>query len=128
MPRSYLLIATTTLAFVLVSAPPVFAADQATGPAADPEEQLDDGLKKFGYLTGLATGCVKPEQKADLEREALDLSDGIGRLLGTDRAFFYAAAFGYGTSVTLETQDCEAVLKRYEERVEKFRAGRGGAK
>lgn len=128
MPLSRHLFAAATLALVLLNTPLVFAADQATEPAADPEEQLDDGLKKFGYLTGLATGCVKPEQKADLEREALDLSDGIGRLLGTDRAFFYAAAFGYGTSVTLETQECEAVLKRYEERVEKFRSGRGGAK
>lgn len=128
MPRGHVLFAATILALVLVNAPAVFAADQATEPAADTEELLDDGLKKFGYLTGLATGCVKPEQKADLEREALDLSDGIGRLLGTDRAFFFAAAFGYGTSVTLETQDCEAVLKRYEERVEKFRAGRGGVR
>lgn len=128
MPRGRLLCAATTLAFSLVNAPLVLAADQATDPAADSEEQLDDGLKKFGYLTGLASGCVKPEHKADLEREALDLSNGIGRLLGTDRSFFYAAAFGYGTAVILETQDCEAVLKRYEERVEKFRAGRGGVK
>jgi len=87
MPRGHFLFAATTLAFVLVNAPLVLAADQATDPAADTEEQVDDGLKKFGYLTGLASGCVKPEQKADLEREALDLSNGIGRLLRTDRSF-----------------------------------------
>ena len=92
------------------------------------EEQIDEGIKKFGYLTGLARGCVKPEQHAGLEREALDLSNAIGRLLGTDRAFLFAASFGYGTSNMVEAKDCQDVLSRYEADVEKFRANHGGAK
>ena len=100
----------------------------ATEAVQDAEEQVDEGIKKFGYLTGLARGCVKPEQHAGLEREALDLSDAIGRLLGTDRAFLFASSFGYGTSITVDAKDCQDVLNRYEARVEKFRASRGGAK
>ena len=93
--------------------------------AVDEEEQLDEGLKRFGYLAGLARGCVVEAQRVELEREALDLHAGISRLLGTDRAFLFSSAFGYGTTVQVETKDCAEVLKTYEERVAKFRAGRG---
>lgn len=96
--------------------------------AVDEEEELDEGLKRFGYLAGLARGCVVETQRVDLEREALDLHAGIGRLLGTDRAFLFATALGYGMSVQVETKDCEEVLNTYDERVAKFRAGRGEQK
>jgi hypothetical protein len=102
------------------SAPPVSAVDE--------EEQVDEGLKRFGYLAGLARGCVVDTQRADLEREALDLHAAIGRLLGTDRAFLFASAFGYGTTVQVETKDCPEVLTTYDERVAKYRAGRGEQK
>ena len=92
------------------------------------EEQLDEGLKRFGYLAGLARGCVVEHQRVDLEREALDLNAAIARLLGTDRAFLFASSFGYGTNVVIETKDCADVLKAYDASVEKFRAGRGEKK
>jgi hypothetical protein len=96
--------------------------------AVDEEEQVDEGLKRFGYLAGLARGCVVEAQRADLEREALNLHAAIGRLLGTDRAFLFASAFGYGTTVQVETKDCAEVLTTYDERVAKYRAGRGEQK
>ena len=95
---------------------------------ADEEEQLDEGLKRFGYLAGLSRGCVIDAQRADLEREALDLHAAIARLLGTDRAFLFATSFGYGTNVVVEIKDCAEVLKNYDQRVEKFRAARGEKK
>lgn len=104
-------------------------APSVSAPAAttvDEEEQVDEGLKRFGYLAGLVRGCVVENQRAALEREALDLNAAIGRLLGIDRAFLFASSFGYGTTVVAETKDCADVLKAYESRVEKFRASRGG--
>jgi len=98
------------------------ASGVAQASAIDSEEQLDEGLKRFGYLAGLARGCVVDNQRADLEREALDIHAGIARLLGTDRAFLFSSAFGYGTNVEIETKDCVEVLKTYELRVAKFRA------
>lgn len=98
----------------------------AAADAPDPEEQLDTGLKEFGYLTGLALGCVTEAQRVTLERESLDLHAAIARLLGTDRAFLFSSAFGYGTSVEVETKDCQAVLDRYDASVAKFRAGQAG--
>ena len=112
--------------------PYAMAADVPSAPApvaaaVDEEEQVDEGLKRFGYLAGLSRGCIVESQRTALEREALDLNAAIGRLLGIDRAFLFASSFGYGTTVVVETKDCADVLKAYESRVETFRASRGGA-
>ena len=93
--------------------------------APDPEEQLDEGLQRFGYLAGLARGCVVEAQRPALESEAVDLHGAIGRLLGTDRAFMFGAAFGHGTSLTLEVAECKEGLAQYERRVQAFRASSG---
>lgn len=108
-------------------------AGQAAAPAAsappvaspDPEEQLDDGLKRFGYLAGLARVCVAESQQTAMDREIMGLHGSIGRLFGTDRAFLFGSAFGYGTSVKVETKDCAEILKAYEARVARQRAAAG---
>ena len=92
------------LASLALLAPYAYASDPASpelvaataNAPMDPEEQLDEGLKSFGYLTGLALGCVVAEQRVALETEAIELHAAIARLLGTDRAFLYSSAFGYG--------------------------------
>lgn len=89
------------------------------------EEELDEGLKGFGYLTGLAMGCVVEQQRPTLEREAMDLHAEITRLLGSDRAFLFSAGFGHGTGVELKLDECKTVLERYEARVTRFRQARG---
>lgn len=119
------------LAFSMLQSAHAAETPAPSAPAAtvvDEEEQLDEGLKRFGYLAGLVRGCIVEAQRVDLEREALDLHAGIARLLGTDRAFLFASSFGYGTTVAIETKDCPEVLKTYEARVAKFRAGRGEQK
>ena len=121
------------LAVTLGSAAPLASAQTAPpqvaqNAPADPEAEVDDGLKNFGYTTGLALGCVAKEQRVALQREAVDLNAEITRLLGSDRAFLFAASFGYGTTIEVKTSDCKAVLDRYTLRVAKFREGRGGRK
>ena len=110
------------LTLLLLSPLPAFA---ETSPA-DAEEQIDNGLKDFGYQAGLSRGCVANEQTGDLEREVLDLHGDLGRLLGTDRAFLFAAAFGYGSSVLTPVEECKAVLEGFEARVKSFRSKAGG--
>jgi hypothetical protein len=104
-------------------------APAATAPAEGPdaEEQLDEGLKRFGYLAGLSRGRVTDEQRTALEREAIDLHAGIARLLGTDRAFLFGTGFGHGTAVVLDLKECEEVIAAYDKRVEAFRARSQGA-
>lgn len=122
------LLALAPLAQAAETPAPGVAPSVAAATTIDEEERVDEGLKKFGYLAGLARGCVVETQRADLEREALDLHAAIARLLGTDRAFLFASSFGYGTNIEVEQKDCAEVLKAYELRVEKYRASRGGGK
>lgn len=117
----------------LALAQPGLAAAQATAAAqpgqdAAAEEKLDEGLKRFGYLAGLAQVCVADQQKAALDREVLEINSSILRLLGSDRAFLFSTSFGYGTSVEVATKDCAEILKNYEARVARHRAAAGGAK
>jgi hypothetical protein len=121
MSSRYLLGFKLLLSLVLISQWPAFA---DTSPL-DAEQQLDNGLKDFGYQAGLSRGCVASEHVAELEREVLDLHGAFGRLLGTDRAFLFAASFGYGSSVLTPVEECEAVLKGFEARLESFRSGIG---
>jgi hypothetical protein len=118
--RSLLL--SRVLVALLVLAPLPLLAETAP---ADAEEQIDNGLKDFGYLAGLTRGCIASEQAGDLEREVVDLHGTIGRLLGTDRAFLFAAAFGYGSSMLTPAEECKPVVSRYEEQVESFRSSNG---
>lgn len=123
---------TASCGALLALATPALAAQQATAPAStnavDTEERLDDALKRFGYLAGLARGCVVANQQGALEREVLDLNGSITRLFGVDRAFLFSSAFGFGTSVEVTTDECVEVLKNYELRVARHRTAAGGVK
>lgn len=96
--------------------------------AIDEELEVDEGLQRFGYLAGLARGCVSEAQRSRLEREALEMHAGIARLMGTDRAFLFAAAYGYSTNIQVETKECGEVLENYDARVAKHRASEGARK
>ena len=102
-------------------------AQSASGEALSEAEEVDNGLKNFGYIAGLSRGCVAENQQAAFERDVLEIHASITRLLGVDRAFLFSAAFGYGTSVVTDNENCVEVLRQYESRSEKFRgAAKGG--
>ncbi|MCG3170977.1 MAG: hypothetical protein CALGDGBN_02548 [Pseudomonadales bacterium] len=79
-------------AFVASVSLPIPSAQMAAAPAQEvpatpsassgAEEQLDEGLKRFGYLAGLARGCVVEAQQPAIEKEIVELHAGIARLLG----------------------------------------------
>ena len=95
--------------------------------ALSQEEQVDNGLKNFGYIAGLSRGCVSESQQVAFERDVMAIHASITRLLGIDRAFLFSSAFGYGTSVSIETANCAEVLKQYETRSGKFRGAAQGS-
>lgn len=80
----------------------------------DEEDLFDDKLKEFGYWSGAALSCVPEARKTDFERSILDTFDRVARLFGTDRAFFYAAAFGNGTAVVVDRAKCPALLEKLD--------------
>lgn len=127
MKKALLMVCAMALPVSATSAQSTTPAAPVAAPAPDSEEQVDDGLKRLGYLSGLARGCVADAQQVALEKEVSGLNNSIARLLGTDRAFLFSTAYGYGTSVKIEVKDCKEVMTTYEARVEKFRAGQGGS-
>ena len=119
-------LAAGALALTAIGMSPASAQDDA-GEAISEEEQVDNGLKNFGYIAGLSRGCVAENQQTAFERDVLEMHAAIARLLGVDRAFLFSSAFGYGTSVVIDNENCVEVLKQYESRSEKFRnAAQGG--
>ena len=117
---------TAVLAFALLcagSVGPAWAqapASAAQTPAAaavaptDDEEVFDEKLREFGYWSGAAHGCVPEAKQAEVERKVLATFNRIGQLFGTDRAFFYSAAFGRGTTAKVEAAKCPEFLEKFE--------------
>jgi hypothetical protein len=93
---------------------PQQAAKQETK-QVDEEEQMDSALRKFGYISGQACQCQKQGgERTKFERRTLDIATGILRLFGSDRAFYYAAAFGAGVSEEMDQKKCPEIIKQYE--------------
>lgn len=123
--KSGVIAAGLTISLFAVS--PALSQSSDTEAQVSQEEQVDNGLKNFGYIAGLSRGCVTESQQSAFERDVLEMHAAINRLLGSDRAFLFSSAFGYGTSVTVEVENCAEVLKQYENRSAKFRnAAQGG--
>jgi hypothetical protein len=98
------------------------AQHSAAALTADQEqERLDAALRKFGHVSGQAFQCHGEQQQAKVERAALDVATNILRLFGSDRAFFYAAAFGAGASEQMDRQACPAAIKEATDMVAKLK-------
>jgi hypothetical protein len=100
---------------------PGVASAQAPKAAVDPEEQMDTSFRKFGYVTGQAFACYSKAEQVKLEKTALNVGNNILRLFGSDRAFFYAAAFGAGAAERVDQAKCPAIIKEATEMVDKLK-------
>jgi hypothetical protein len=89
------------LAFVL-AATPALAQD-----GGDEDGAFDEALKNYGYAGGAAWQCAPETGKDAVIADAMRVYNGVARLFGTDRAFFFSAAFGAGTVDDIDTASCE---------------------
>jgi hypothetical protein len=99
---------------------PGVASAQAPKAAVDPEEQMDTSFRKFGYVAGQAFQCHSKEQQVKLEKTALNVGTNILRLFGSDRAFFFAAAFGAGAAEQLDTTKCPDLIRQADEMIRRL--------
>lgn len=96
---------------------PVLAIAQSTPASAEDEDvKFEESIRNFGFVSGAAYQCLPDAGRTAHDREVMKAYSGLVRLFGTDRAFFYAAAFGAGTSMAIDKAKCTAYL-------EDFRAG-----
>ena len=93
---------------------------QAQTPSADEEERMDATLRKFGYVSGQAFQCHTKDEQVKLERTALKVGTNILRLFGSDRAFFFAAAFGAGASATMDAGKCPEAIAQADDMVRRL--------
>lgn len=110
---------TLLMAALALCALPALASAQV--PTDTEEERMDAAFRKFGYVSGQAFACHTKDQQAKLERTALNVGTNILRLFGSDRAFFFAAAFGAGSSAAVDQAKCPAVLKQADEMLAKLK-------
>jgi hypothetical protein len=89
-------------------------------PSDADEERMDSALRKFGYVSGQAFQCHGKDQQLRLEKTALNVGTNILRLFGSDRAFYFAAAFGAGSSEQLDAKNCPEYIRRADEMVRKL--------
>jgi hypothetical protein len=72
-------------------------------------------------VSGQAFQCHSKEEQIKLERTALNVATNILRLFGSDRAFFYAAAFGAGMTDEMDRKTCPAVIKQATDMIVKLK-------
>jgi hypothetical protein len=98
------------------------AAPQAPGvstPSPDEEEKLDNAIEQFGYVSGVAFQCTQLNNAPSLEGEVMRVFSGITRLFGSDRAFFYAAAYGAGAITSIDRDKCADYTRQFQQAIQK---------
>ena len=101
----------------------LFALALAATPAAaqdgGEEDAFDDALKDYGYAGGAAWQCAEDADKGEIVESAIHVYNRLSQLFGTDRAFFFSAAFGAGTVDGIESGDCPRYAAEFAEGLQK---------
>ena len=108
------------LAFSIAAMLPLAAGAQTAKPADAPapaislaeqeELRFEEAIRNFGFVSGAAYQCLPEADRTAHDREVLKAFSGLVRLFGSDRAFFYAAAFGAGTGMSIDKTKCASYI------------------
>jgi hypothetical protein len=91
----------------------------ANAQPVDEEEQFDDAIQQFGYVSGAAFQCASSNQAQTIEKDVMRAFTGITRLFGSDRAFFYAAAYGVGATGSIDRKKCPQYIRQFQQSIQK---------
>lgn len=105
---------------------PAFVFAQPAKPVTGDDEdvQFEESIRNFGFVSGAAYQCIPEAERTAHDREVLRAYSGLVRLFGTDRAFFYAAAFGAGTSMSINKSDCAGYVAEFRAAMKSTNRGR----
>ena len=81
--------------------------------AEQEDERFENAIRDFGFVSGAAYQCLPDAERAAHDREVLKAFSGLVSLFGSDRAFFYAAAFGAGTSMSIDKAKCASHIEDF---------------
>jgi hypothetical protein len=108
------------LAITVAALLPLAGVAQSTNPAPVPSTaeqddlRFDGAIREFGFVSGAAYQCLPETERTAHDREVLKAYSGLVRLFGSDRAFFYAAAFGAGTSLSIDKTRCSGYIEDFK--------------
>lgn len=89
----------------------------STAMAKDGDEDFEKAVRNFGYISGLAYQCSPDAQKLAMERDVLKAYTGLVTLFGSDQAFFYAAAFGAGSTAAYDKKKCKEYTDEFKDKM-----------
>jgi hypothetical protein len=101
------------LAAVAQTAKPADAPAPALSLAEQEDLRFEEAIRNFGFVSGAAYQCLPEADRAAHDREVLKAYSGLVRLFGSDRAFFYAAAFGAGTGMSIDKAKCAGYIEDF---------------
>lgn len=94
-------------AFAFTALLPMLAfAQPKPDPAEEEDVKFEESIRDFGFLSGQVYQCLPEADRTAHDREVMKAFSGLVRLFGSDRAFFYAAAFGAGTNASIDKAKC----------------------
>jgi hypothetical protein len=102
------------VAAVAQTAKPVSPPAPAPSLAEQEDLRFEEGIRNFGYVSGAAYQCLPEADRTAHDREVLKAFSGLVRLFGSDRAFFFAAAFGAGTSMSIDKSKCASYIEDFK--------------
>jgi hypothetical protein len=98
---------------VAILLPVVAGAQEKTSSAEDEDVRFEESIRNFGFVAGEAYQCLPEAERTAHDREVLKGYTGIARLFGTDRAFFFAAAYGAGATPGIDKAKCPSYIEDY---------------
>lgn len=92
--------------------------DEAAAKAVETvEDDFDESLKDLGELAGEVFACESDDDKrATHENRVRDIYSELNKLFGTDRAFLFSTAFGYGAASENDEKTCAELTDEFEDR------------
>lgn len=100
---------------MLIGAAGAWAQSGAMPSKADAADAaFEESIRDFGYVSGAAYQCLPEGKRISHEKEVIGAFDGLVRLFGSDRAFYYAAAFGAGSIERIDKSKCGDFLGKYQ--------------
>ncbi len=95
-------------------------ATDAAEAAETAETEMRDKTRSLGYSIGNTYACTEDAAKDAFEAEAHVIFDMILKDVGSDLAFVYATAAGYGASLAREDLDCARLFENWGQVREEF--------
>lgn len=102
------------LAAALVALAPAGAALAAAHEEADDKTKMKEEVRVAAIAIGNAYVCLDEADREGFQSEVHHLFDLILQDVGSDVAFTYATALGYGAAVEKEDVDCPVALEQWQ--------------